>query len=142
MTIVFPAADKMARSAKFAQATQLLCRVLQIVTDTSIDDDFREEQRPQLEKTISATLRMVNGLLTGPAGAHAMICFSSQFVLDGDVLDAEPSTPLEFSCREHARYVLEEGAKKCAMPSYYSLRDVACQPRKWLHLFCNAALAV
>jgi hypothetical protein len=122
MTIAYPAADKMGRFAKFAQATHLLCRVLQIMADTSTDDNFREEQKIQLEKTILATIRMVNGPVTGPQGAHAMICFSSLFVLYGDSLDMQPSTPLEHSRREHAKDVLEQGAKTCAMSSFHFLK--------------------
>src|ERR1700755_1832121 len=97
MTIANPIAEKMGRFAKFAQATHLLCRVLQIMSDTSIDDDFREDQKLQLEKAILATIRMVSGPVTGPKAAHAMICFSSLFILYGDVLDTPPSTPLELS---------------------------------------------
>ncbi len=120
-SIANPVADKMGRFAKFAQATHLLCRVLQTMSDTSIDDDFREEQKLQLEKTISATIRMVSGPLTGPRAAHAMICFSSLFLLYGDVLGTQPLTSLEFSRREHARDVLEQGAKTSAMSGYHFL---------------------
>ncbi len=121
MTIACPATDKMGRFAKFAQATHLLCRVLQIMSDTSIDDDFREQQKLQLEKTIMATIRMVNGPVTGPKAAHAMICFSSLFILYEDVLDTHPSTASGLSRYEHAREVLEQGAETSAMSSFHFL---------------------
>lgn len=119
MTIAQPVTEKMGRFAKFAQATHLLCRVLQIMSDTSIDDDFREEQKLQLEKAILATIRMVSGPITGPKAAHAMICYSSLFILYGDVLEMQPSTVLELSRYEHARDVLEQGAKTCAVSSFH-----------------------
>ncbi|KAJ9613933.1 hypothetical protein H2200_002069 [Cladophialophora chaetospira] len=119
MTIANPVTEKLGRFAKFAQATHLLCRVLQIMSDASTDDDFREEQKLQLEKAILATIRMVSGPVTGPKGAHAMICFSSLFLLYGDILNTQPSTPLELSRYEHARDVLEQGANTCAETSFH-----------------------
>ena len=128
MTTAYPVAEKMGRFAKFAQATHLLCRLLQIMADTSIDEDFREEQKLQFEKTILATIRMVSGPITGPNGAHAMICFS--FVLYGDTLDTEPSTPLELSQRNHAEDVLEQGAKTSALAGFHFLEGTALPAEK------------
>ncbi|KIW31640.1 uncharacterized protein PV07_03258 [Cladophialophora immunda] len=75
MTISCPATERMGRFAKLAQATHLLCRVLQHVADHSMDAEFRESQERQLEKAIQMSIRMVSGVLKGPAGAHAQICY-------------------------------------------------------------------
>lgn len=75
MPISCPSTEKMGRFAKLAQATHLLCRVLEHVSDRSLAPEFRETQERQLEKTLQASIRMVSGALRGPTGAHAMICY-------------------------------------------------------------------
>ncbi|KIX95323.1 uncharacterized protein Z520_08840 [Fonsecaea multimorphosa CBS 102226] len=125
MTISCPATERMGRFAKLAQATHLLCRVFQHVSDHSMDAEFRESQERQLEKAIQMSIRMVSGVLKGPAGAHAQICYSSLFVLYDDVLSIEPSTTAKLRRRDHARDLLERVSKTCATSSGHFLQGNA-----------------
>ncbi|OAG42371.1 hypothetical protein AYO21_03247 [Fonsecaea monophora] len=125
MTISCPSTERMGRFAKLAQATHLLCRVLQHVGDDSMEAEFRETQERQLEKAIQMSIRMVSGVLKGPAGAHAQICYSSLFVLYDDALRIEPSTPTELRRRDHARDLLERVSKTCSTSSAHFLQGNA-----------------
>ncbi|OAP61022.1 hypothetical protein AYL99_06026 [Fonsecaea erecta] len=129
MTISCPATERMGRFAKLAQATHLLCRVLEHVSDHSMDAEFRESQERQLEKAIQMSIRMVSGVLKGPAGAHAQICYrgeSSLFVLYDDALNIDdPSTPAELRRRDHARDLLERVSKTCATSGSHFLQGNA-----------------
>ncbi|KIW91202.1 uncharacterized protein Z519_08098 [Cladophialophora bantiana CBS 173.52] len=127
MTISCPSTERMGRFAKLAQATHLLCRVLRHVGDRAMDPEFRESQERQLEKAIQMSIRMVSGVLKGPAGAHAQICYrgSSLFVLYDDAFNIEPSTPAELIRRDHARDLLERVSKTCSTSSGHFLQGNA-----------------